>query len=129
MIEAICIDQSIPGRNLEVKINNLVKHKLITEKDAYRLHSIRFLGNDSVHEMDVPKKFKITIALNIIESLINSLYIIDIRAKEHLDTIIANYDEFKDLLLKKIFNIQVGEEKSIKEILCKDFRRIILALK
>src|SRR5690606_15412486 len=53
IIEAICLDQKITGKELAVKINNLTKSKLITEKDSYRLHSIRFLGNDSVHEMEV----------------------------------------------------------------------------
>lgn len=63
VIEAICIEENILGRNLEIKISNLLKNKLITEREANRLHSIRFLGNDSVHEMDVPSEKKIFIAL------------------------------------------------------------------
>ncbi len=124
IIEAICLDQQIVGRNLEVKINNLAKNKLITEKDAHRLHSIRFMGNDSVHEMEVPKEPKIRIALNIVEYLINNLYLIDIDAEKHLDTIISNFEDFKKNILKKVSTINVGEEKSIKEILQKDYRRI-----
>lgn len=126
IIEAICIDQNIPGRNLEFKINNLVRNKLITEKDGKRLHSIRFLGNDSVHEMDVPKEEKLKIALDIAEHLIKNLYLIDIDIDQHLDTIISDFEDFKNLFLRRIraTTITAGDEKNIKEILKKDFRRI-----
>ncbi|MCL1919979.1 MAG: DUF4145 domain-containing protein [Kiritimatiellaeota bacterium] len=126
VIEAICLDRNIIGRNLEIQINNLVRNKLITEKDGNRLHSVRFLGNDSVHEMDVPKEKKLRIALDITEHLIKNLYLIDIHANQHLDTIISEYEDFKNLVLRK-FNapsINSGDEKNIREILKKDFRRI-----
>jgi hypothetical protein len=124
IIEAICIAENIAGRNLEQKINSLSRNKLITEKDSHRLHSIRFLGNDSVHEMSVPKQSQITIALNIIEHLLNNLYLIDIEANEQLDTIIINYEDFKNLYGRKLVKMTAGDEKSIKEALGKDFRRI-----
>lgn len=124
VIEAICLDQNISGRNLEVKINKLVQNNLITKKDASRLHSIRFLGNDSVHEMAVPNEQKLRIALDIIENLLKNLYLIDIDANKHLDTIITNYDDFKRLIIKKFVSVPQNEEKSLKEVLGKDFRRI-----
>ncbi len=124
IIEAIALEQNITGQNLEVKIQNLLRNKLITEKDANRLHSIRFLGNDSVHEMEVPKESKIRIALSIAEQLISNLYLIDIEANQHLDTIIANYEDFKNMFLRKFYREVSGQEKSIKEIFGKDFRRI-----
>jgi hypothetical protein len=124
VIEAVSIDQKIAGKNLEQKINNLSKNRLITDNDANRLHGIRFLGNDSVHEMEVPNEAKLSIALNIVEHLINNLYLIDIEANKHLDTVISNYEDFKNLLLRKLFKISKGTELSIKEILEKDFRRI-----
>lgn len=124
IIEAICIEQNIAGRNLELKINNLSKNKLITEKDSNRLHTIRFLGNDSVHEMDVPKEDKLNIALKIVENLIDNLYLIDIDANMHLDTIITDYETFRNLFVRKFIPVVQNEEKSIKELLGKDFRRI-----
>lgn len=127
IIEAICNEQKIIGRNLEQKINNLLKNKLITEKDASRLHSVRFLGNDSVHEMDVPKEDKLNIALRIVENLINNLYLIDLEANKHLDTIINDYNTFKHLLVRKFVSVNKTEEKSIKEVLGKDYRRIELS--
>lgn len=124
IIEAICLQENIKGRSLELKINNLEKGKFITERDSSRLHSIRFLGNDSVHEMDVPNEKKLRIALDIIENLIKNIYLIDIEASIHLDTIISNYDDFRSLLMKSSIALAKNEEKSIKEILNKSFRRI-----
>lgn len=124
IIEAICLQEDIKGKSLQLKINNLEKGKLITERDSSRLHSIRFLGNDSVHEMDVPNEKKLRIALDIVENLIKNIYLIDIDASKHLDTVISNYEDFKSLLLKKSISIAKNEEKSIKEILDKSFRRI-----
>jgi len=43
VIEAICIDKNITGRNLEVKITKLLTNKLITDKEAERLHAVRFM--------------------------------------------------------------------------------------
>ncbi|MBF0694888.1 MAG: DUF4145 domain-containing protein [Flavobacterium sp.] len=126
VIEAIAINQNIAGRTLEQKINNLLKNKFITEKDAHRLHSIRFLGNDSVHEMEVPKESKIRIALDIVEHLLNNLYLIDIVANQHLDTIITQFEDFKNMFLRKFFKEASGTEKSVKEIFGKDYRRIEL---
>jgi len=126
IIEATCLNQNISGRNLEIKINNLVKNKLITEKDGNRLHSIRFLGNDSVHEMEVPKEEKLRVALDIVEQLIKNLYLIDIKANKHLDVIITQYDDFKSVVLRKFkeSTLNQGDEKSIRELLVKDYRRI-----
>lgn len=124
VIEAICLEETIAGRNLEQKISNLLKNKMITEKEAARLHSIRFLGNDSVHEMEIPSEKKLYIALEIVEHLLKNLYLIDQDAKSELDTIITNFTEFKDLLFKSIMKINAGEEKSLKEILNKSYRRL-----
>ncbi len=126
IIEAFCLDQKIPGRNLEKRLYNLVRNKLITEKDGNRLHSIRFLGNDSVHEMDVPSEKKIRIALDIVEHLIRNFYLIDKEANKYLDTIIYDYEQFKILVLRKfkMKEFKDGDEKNIQEILGKDFRRI-----
>ncbi|WP_140386550.1 DUF4145 domain-containing protein, partial [Vibrio parahaemolyticus] len=55
-IEAVCNDQSIQGKELSTRINNLASNGLISKKDSTRLHSIRFLGNDAAHDIKVPKK-------------------------------------------------------------------------
>jgi hypothetical protein len=124
VIEAICLDKNITGRDLAKKIDNLTKQKLITEKEAQRLHSIRFIGNDSVHEMNVPEKKKLLIVLNIVIHLLNNLYIIDYEIKNKLETVIAFYSEFEVLLNLNLKNLNSGDEFPIAKILGKSTRRL-----
>lgn len=124
IIEAICIEEEISGRNLEIKINNLVKQKLITEKEALRLHSIRFIGNDSVHEMKVPKDKSLTMVLNIIEHLLNNIYLIDIDSKGVLETIVNKMPDFEILLNQCIRKMKKGDEVPLAKILNKNIRRL-----
>lgn len=124
IIEAICIQENIKGSNLEIKINNLAKNRLITERESERLHTIRFMGNDSVHEMEIPQQAKLFLVLDIIENLLKNLYILDKEAKYVLDTIITDYIEFEIFLWRCAEKINQTEEKSIYEILGKHIRRI-----
>lgn len=124
IIESICIEEKIKGYNLEQKINNLVKNKLITEKEADRLHSIRFLGNDAVHEMETPAEERLYLVLNIIDNLLKNLYIIDRDVKIKLDSIIKDFPNFEELLMRLLPRYNVGDEKTLKEILGKHIRQI-----
>lgn len=128
IIEAICIQEKIKGSNLEIKINNLAKNRLITERESERLHTIRFLGNDSVHEMEIPKEGKLFLVLDIIENLLKNLYILDKEAKSILDTIITEYSDFEDFLWRCSEKLNETEEKTLKEILGKHIRRIKIDL-
>jgi len=124
-IEAICIEENIKGYSLEQKINNLAKNRLITEKEAERLHTIRFLGNDSVHEIEIPSEEKLYMVLNIVEHLLKNLYILDKDAKNLLDTIIKQYEDFESLVIDCIISkYKLGDVKTLKEILGKHIRRI-----
>lgn len=124
IIEAICLDNDIAGNNLQKKINNMVKKKLITERESKRLHSIRFMGNDSVHEMKVPNESSLKIVFYIIEHLLNNLYLIDYTSKNHLETIINEYSEFEKLLKNSITTFEKDEEIPLARILGKKVRRL-----
>jgi len=124
VIEAICLDKGIKGRDLDSKITNLVKAKLITEKEADRLHPIRFMGNDSVHEMTVPTTKALYIVLNIVEHLLNNLYIIDQQIQYHLETVISNFEDFKSLLNEKLKKHTIGDSLSLTQLLGKSYRRL-----
>jgi transcriptional regulator CtsR len=124
IIEAICIDKNIAGKNLQQKINNLLKEKLITEKESKRLHSIRFLGNDSVHEMLSPEPKKLFIVLGIVEHLLNNLYLIDLNIDDYLDTMITEYNDFEELIWYFSNKLKDKEEFIIKGLLGKHIRRI-----
>nr|WP_198999884.1 DUF4145 domain-containing protein [Flavobacterium sp. ASV13] len=124
VIEAICLDKNIKGRNLEFKINNLAKEGLITKKECERLHSIRFLGNDSIHEMKVPKKDQLIIVLNIVEHILKNIYLIDLEIDTKLDLPINDFDNFKKLILKKIKEHKAGDDYPLAKYLDKDVRRV-----
>lgn len=123
VIEAICIDNEVSGRNLEVKINNLVNKKLISEKEANRLHSVRFLGNDAVHEMSVPKEEQLYSVLEIIQHLLKNIYLIDHKAI-NLETIVSDLPAFIDLLNQNLKKLNTTDELSLRHILGKGFRRV-----
>ncbi|MGD9994255.1 MAG: DUF4145 domain-containing protein [Salinivirgaceae bacterium] len=124
VIEAICLEEKIKGNSLEVKINKLIAQNLITEKEANRLHSIRFIGNDSVHEMTVPNEKSLRLVLNIIENLLSSLYLIDSDSDGLIEKVIVHFQEFERLLNKSIKKYASGDELPLAKILNKDLRRL-----
>jgi hypothetical protein len=124
VIEAICIDKEIQAKNLELKINNLARNRLITDKEAERLHAVRFMGNDSVHEMAVPREDALYVVLEIIEHLLSNLYIIDHHAKPVLDTFITNYEDFERLLRMRLKTFKKDDDFPLAKYLGKDIRRL-----
>lgn len=122
-IEAICNDRSIAGRNLEKRIDGLTKAGLISQKDAERLHAIRFLGNDAAHDIKSTKTANLLIALRIIEHLLVTLYILDNEADGRLDTIIKSFDQFEFLLTKKLQDFSAGDEVPLAKVFGRDMRR------
>ncbi|UPG71621.1 DUF4145 domain-containing protein [Roseomonas gilardii subsp. gilardii] len=123
-IEAICNDKAISGRNLEVRIAKLATQGLISNKDAERLHAIRFLGNDAAHEIKKPRSNQVSVALKIINHLIQSVYLLEDEMSRKLDTIVTDSDEFKRLLNKHIASHQKGSEYPLAAYLGKDLRRL-----
>lgn len=123
-VEAICNDRDIKGKNLEVRIARLATQGLISQKDAERLHAIRFLGNDAAHDIKQPSKRQIEIALRIIDHLIATVYILDAEAKGRLDTIITEYEDFLKILNRHLKDFTAGDEFPLAKYLEKDVRRI-----
>ena len=122
-IEAICNDRGIAGRNLEKRIDALSKQGLISQKDAERLHAIRFLGNDAAHEIKRADPQNLLIALRIIEHLLVNIYVLDGEADGRLETIIKTFDEFKKLLDKRLKEYSSGDEIPLAKIFGRDMRR------
>ncbi len=123
-IEAVCNERSITGRNLEVRIGRLATQGLISAKDAERLHAIRFLGNDAAHDIKKPSDMQISVALKIINHLIQSVYLLEAEMHRRLDTIISDPDEFELLLGKHIKDFTTGDEFPLAKYLGKDMRRL-----
>ena len=123
-IEAVCNDKKITGTSLEKRITKMANMGIISKSDADRLHAIRFLGNDAAHDIKKPDKDQISVALKIINHLIQSVYILQIEAEGRLDTILATSSEFIEILDKKIKEYNSGDEIPLAKFFGKDIRRL-----
>ena len=81
VVEATCIDQGCNAHNLMDKIDELVTKGVLLKREADCFHQHRFLGNEAVHEMEVPPKKEFEIALEILEHLLTTIYILPHRNK------------------------------------------------
>jgi len=99
IIEGICADQSITDgpieltkpdgtthiirkNNLEGKISGLCEKGILTKSNSAILHEHRYLGNDAVHDLAQPSAQELTLAIEIIEHTLESLYEIPEKAEE-----------------------------------------------
>ncbi|MFD2334388.1 DUF4145 domain-containing protein [Cohnella sp. GCM10020058] len=124
IIEAICNEQTISGDNLQERIGKLADNGIISRMNADLLHAIRFLGNDAAHEIKNPSDQQLSVALRIIEHMINSLYILEREAEGVFETVLANYGELEPILKTCIKSKVAGDELTLKEILGRHFRRL-----
>ena len=91
-IDAIYSDKQIKGgqvtkdgnaqirSTLEGKINGLHEKGVITLEQTNFLHETRFLGNDALHEYEVPTIDVLLAAIDIVEHMLISVYEIKERA-------------------------------------------------
>lgn len=123
-IESVCNHLEITGGNLAIRINKLATAGYISKKDAERLHAIRFMGNDSAHEIKAPKENSLKIALEIVEHLLKSVFILPEQANGYLDTIVDKYELFETILEKHLTNFNNGDEHPLYHFFEKDWRRV-----
>lgn len=88
IIEGICIDKSITegsyinsisgktiiSKSLDGKIHGLASKGFLTSESAEILHELRFLGNAAVHQLSTPSTSDLSIAIDIIELVIENIY-------------------------------------------------------
>ena len=117
IIEATCIHLKIKKDNLSARIDSLQDKGLLTKNESKRLHSIRFLGNDALHEMKTPKKEHLLILLDIVNHLLENLFIQDKKIGDKIEIIIDEYKDFLKLITNKITEELLNQELSINEIL------------
>ena len=84
IIETICKEKLAAGRTLCDKINRLVYQGTLTKEDAEILHKIRTLGNDAAHEVKPHSKHQLTLAFDVVEHLLQGVYILPHHAKRQL---------------------------------------------
>lgn len=104
VLEAICDEQEqmlgCEGYDLYKKIANLTKHNVITKSNSDILHQLRFLGNEAVHERLKPEKIELESALEIINHMIESLYVMpkkikQIKTRQHKNKRVSNKNKLK----------------------------------
>ena len=74
LVEALCHDKGIKGKNLAKKIEGLVAAGHMAPQHAAYLHQMRFMGNSAAHRFEKPTSEQITVAFKIIETLLEGLY-------------------------------------------------------
>jgi hypothetical protein len=76
IVEALCINQKVTGGNLAHKIDQLVTKGLLATPQADALHEERFLGNSALHEIEAPSKAEIEDGLQIVETLLHTIFVL-----------------------------------------------------
>lgn len=75
LIEAICKDQGVKGKNLEELIDTLEHENFLPLDHAEILHGLRFMGNEAAHEIQRADPDEISAALDIAETIMKTIYI------------------------------------------------------
>ncbi|HCL3646898.1 DUF4145 domain-containing protein [Pseudomonas aeruginosa] len=75
LIEMICRDKKAAGDNLYKKLDALRVNGEITVSDLEILHKIRAMGNYAAHEAKASTSAQLTLAMNVVENLLKSVYI------------------------------------------------------
>ena len=81
LVEAVCQEEKAEGTNLKEKIDDLATKGVLTSINADTLHKTRFLGNKSAHELQIAKDQELGIAFDIIENMLQTLYVIPKKAQ------------------------------------------------
>jgi hypothetical protein len=79
-VEAVCKEQGCDAANLKQRIQQLVHNGSLSTTQADYLHMHRYMGNDAVHEMEAPVQQELSIALDVLESLLGTLYVLPAKA-------------------------------------------------
>lgn len=74
IIEAICSNVGINEGRIEEKIDKLFEKGFLTKKHAEALHEHRLIGNKALHELQIPTKEELVIAIRIIEHTLENIY-------------------------------------------------------
>jgi hypothetical protein len=80
LLEGICAEKEIEGRNLQQKIDNL--DTILPANIVTSLHGFRFMGNLAAHELEASGENELKLAIEVIEDLLNFLYELDYKAQK-----------------------------------------------
>lgn len=117
VIEAVCNQQGITGTQLETKINNLAKSRIITSKDRDHLHAIRFMGNDSIHDAKKFEEKELIIVAKILNTILTSLYLINQEFEKLKEKPVTTFEAFKKELDAKLAGRTSGEVANLQSLI------------
>lgn len=80
IIETVCNDKAVHGRNLNEKIDDLVEKGVLTQDGAEILHKLRILGNRAAHEVEPHSRDQLALAVDVVEHLLEGAYIFPAKA-------------------------------------------------
>ena len=124
LIEAVCMQFEVGGKSLEIRINKLYTNGHISKKDRDRLHAIRFLGNDSLHEIAIPNKVDLLLVNEIVGNLLNGLYLLEKKISNRLPLPIKDYDEFRSFLAVCLIEQISGTKSTLRKMLLRSKRLV-----
>lgn len=81
IIEAVCLNKKITGRNLQEKINSLVDEGHISKNEHQILDRLREIGNISAHKIISPSEADLEAALEATNHLLRAVYIVNQKTK------------------------------------------------
>jgi Domain of unknown function (DUF4145) len=90
ILEAITQEQKTPGIDLNEKITNLVKQGAVAQRDVGALHDLRRIGNEATHSIKPSSPKEIKVAMDVIEHLLQKIYILPYHVKENLSSPLKN---------------------------------------
>lgn len=76
LIETICKDQNVSGKNLFEKLDSLHSNSIVTTEGLKALHKLRVLGNESAHEVKAHSKEVLILAFEVIKHMLEGTYIL-----------------------------------------------------
>lgn len=119
-VEAICNEKGITSGKLVTKINKLKDKGIITKADCERLHQARFMGNDSTHEMIAPERSHLLLVLEVINNILNNLYIIDKKCRETFEYRFKDQADFLQILNEGVNRCNTGDTYTLYGFLPND---------
>lgn len=81
IIETVCKEKAVSGRNLHDKIDDLVARGLLSQDGADILHKLRILGNKAAHEVEPHPPDQLALAIDVAEHLLEGTYIFPEKAR------------------------------------------------
>lgn len=77
LLEGICTNKGITDEDawgLEEKLSKLEKNKFLPSNIVDALHNFKFMGDDAAHRLETPNDKELSLALSVMEDLLNFLY-------------------------------------------------------